>query len=84
MALLTGLPSPKFHEYEAIDPSGSLDPAEEKNTSSGAWPSRGEPLAKAMGAWLPPGPDDGGTHADAASATAPNNATTNTRRLRIA
>ena len=42
-------PSPKTHEYDKVDPSGSDEPALEKATVSGALPEVGVPVATAIG-----------------------------------
>src|SRR5436190_7266981 len=48
-------PSPKFQAKVSAPPSGSEDPAEEKLTLSGAAPEVRLALARASGAWFPPG-----------------------------
>ena len=45
-------PSPKFHEYEAIDPSGSDEPDPFSVTVNGALPEAGVAVARAMGGVL--------------------------------
>ena len=49
-ALDEPVPSPKSQRYEAIVPSESVDPADEKLTSSGSVPVVGVPAAAAVGA----------------------------------
>ena len=46
------VPSPKFHEYEAIDPSGSVESLASKETVSGATPDCGEAVNDGVGVWL--------------------------------
>ena len=48
-AVLTADPSPKFQLYPAMEPSGSLDPAELKLTVSGTIPDIGLADAAAVG-----------------------------------
>ena len=47
-------PSPNVHAYEAIDPSGSLEPLPLKETASGAIPDVGVAVAEATGGWFEP------------------------------
>src|SRR4051794_25172051 len=49
----SGEPSPKSHEYDAIVPSGSEEPAALNPTSSGALPLSGVAVIRATGNWLP-------------------------------
>src|SRR5690242_1710918 len=51
--LETGEPSPKSQVYWSTSPSGSPEPALEKPTSSGGYPSSGVAEATAVGGVLP-------------------------------
>ena len=53
-----GPPSPKVQEYEAITPSLSPDPSEEKSMSSPTVATSGVAEATAWGAWLAATCDD--------------------------
>ena len=51
-AELVAEPSPKSHSYEAMESSGSEEPAEENATTSGALPEDGVATALTTGAWF--------------------------------
>jgi hypothetical protein len=79
--VLTGEPSPKFHEYDSMKPSLSFEPAGEKCTNNGACPDVTSAPANAIGAWFDVVPPGAAEHAAASSATTQTNGSRATRAI---